>query len=497
MASMANQEKKRMQERHEKILVAMAKEPGNTVCADCGQSGPRWASWNLGVFLCIRCSGLHRKMGTHISRVKSISLDVWTPEQIESIQSKGNTKVNDHYNPNPQLHPPPSGDREMEQYIRNKYERKLFMEAGGRSSSGLRMSHSSRQRTTSSTRTYGSSSSSRTTSDSNMARLRSMGFNDEIRNAKALRRAHGNLEQAIDLLVSEEPSSTPSTTSLSVAKSPTIAAIKAPVKSSAMVDLLSLDDGFTSSTSAGGTTTSMLSGGSNMLASLTSPLSMTSPATSGTSLGLGSFPPPVTAGGATTVATPSMNPLDLSANNDPLGSMDFGQFTDSSFFSQPVSSTPAPTTSTTASGTGKLDKTSILSLYSTSSAQRTASAAPGLGAPLASPGLSNGNTLGTMGASGLHSVNSWQQPAQPMSSTQTTVGMAPFLSQPTMTMGSSTASTIANSSGLNDLTAAFSTLNTTSNSTPNPAGQSHSTNFGNTAPKSNKDLFGEFSDLLR
>uniref|UniRef100_A0A3B4FI27 Arf-GAP domain-containing protein n=1 Tax=Pundamilia nyererei TaxID=303518 RepID=A0A3B4FI27_9CICH len=46
-------------------------------------SGPRWASWNLGVFMCIRCAGIHRNLGVHISRVKSVNLDQWTPEQIQ------------------------------------------------------------------------------------------------------------------------------------------------------------------------------------------------------------------------------------------------------------------------------------------------------------------------------------------------------------------------------------------------------------------------------
>lgn len=45
--------------------------------------GPRWASWNLGVFICIRCAGIHRNLGVHISRVKSVNLDQWTPEQIQ------------------------------------------------------------------------------------------------------------------------------------------------------------------------------------------------------------------------------------------------------------------------------------------------------------------------------------------------------------------------------------------------------------------------------
>ena len=43
---------------------------------------PRWASWNIGVFICIRCAGFHRNLGVHISKVKSVNLDSWTAEQI-------------------------------------------------------------------------------------------------------------------------------------------------------------------------------------------------------------------------------------------------------------------------------------------------------------------------------------------------------------------------------------------------------------------------------
>jgi len=65
------------------------------VCADCHvNTHPRWASWSLGVFICIRCSGIHRGMGTHISRVKSADLDAWTDEQTAMMLKWGNRRAN-------------------------------------------------------------------------------------------------------------------------------------------------------------------------------------------------------------------------------------------------------------------------------------------------------------------------------------------------------------------------------------------------------------------
>ncbi|KAJ1499471.1 hypothetical protein HMI55_004379, partial [Coelomomyces lativittatus] len=55
---------------------------------------PRWASYSLGVFVCLRCSGIHRSLGTHISRMKSVDLDSWTPEQIQNMITWGNAKAN-------------------------------------------------------------------------------------------------------------------------------------------------------------------------------------------------------------------------------------------------------------------------------------------------------------------------------------------------------------------------------------------------------------------
>ncbi|KAG9310383.1 hypothetical protein JVU11DRAFT_9518 [Chiua virens] len=85
-----------------------------------------------GVYLCIRCSGIHRGMGTHISRVKSIDLDMWTPEQMESIQKWGNRRANLYWEAHLKAgHVPP--DHKMESYIRSKYESHRILQTGTQS----------------------------------------------------------------------------------------------------------------------------------------------------------------------------------------------------------------------------------------------------------------------------------------------------------------------------------------------------------------------------
>lgn len=81
--------------RNKARLLHLLSNPHNRFCADCKTSrNPRWASWNLGVFICIRCSGIHRSLGTHISRVKSVDLDSWTDEQTANMELWGNEKGN-------------------------------------------------------------------------------------------------------------------------------------------------------------------------------------------------------------------------------------------------------------------------------------------------------------------------------------------------------------------------------------------------------------------
>uniref|UniRef100_A0A8C5ISC2 Small ArfGAP2 n=1 Tax=Junco hyemalis TaxID=40217 RepID=A0A8C5ISC2_JUNHY len=92
-------------------------------------SRPRWASWNIGVFICIRCAGIHRNLGVHISRVKSVNLDQWTQEQIQCVQEMGNGKANRLYEAYlPENFRRPQTDQAVESFIRDKYEKKKYMD---------------------------------------------------------------------------------------------------------------------------------------------------------------------------------------------------------------------------------------------------------------------------------------------------------------------------------------------------------------------------------
>ncbi|KAJ3475812.1 hypothetical protein NLG97_g9332 [Lecanicillium saksenae] len=117
---------KRQQARNEKQLQELVQTvTGNNICADCYARNPAWASWSLGVFLCMRCAAIHRKLGTHISKVKSLSMDSWTNEQVDNMRKVGNVASNQIYNPENKKPPVPidadEADSAMERFIRQKY----------------------------------------------------------------------------------------------------------------------------------------------------------------------------------------------------------------------------------------------------------------------------------------------------------------------------------------------------------------------------------------
>ncbi|XP_051940347.1 stromal membrane-associated protein 1 [Hippocampus zosterae] len=128
MTTRSEREKaQKLNEQHQVILSKMLREEDNKYCADCEAKGPRWASWNLGVFICIRCAGIHRNLGVHISRVKSVNLDQWTSDQIQRIQDMGNTKARQLYEADlPTNFRRPQTDQAVEFFIRDKYEKKKY-----------------------------------------------------------------------------------------------------------------------------------------------------------------------------------------------------------------------------------------------------------------------------------------------------------------------------------------------------------------------------------
>nr|XP_019596434.1 PREDICTED: arf-GAP with GTPase, ANK repeat and PH domain-containing protein 1-like [Rhinolophus sinicus] len=103
---------------------------GNSHCVDCETQNPNWASLNLGALMCIECSGIHRNLGTHLSRVRSLDLDDWPVELIKVMSSIGNELANSVWEENSQGRTKPSLDStrdEKERWIRAKYEQKLFL----------------------------------------------------------------------------------------------------------------------------------------------------------------------------------------------------------------------------------------------------------------------------------------------------------------------------------------------------------------------------------
>merc|ERR1712184_77346 len=117
-----------IQNRLQELLKRMLQDEDNKYCVDCDAKGPRWVSWNLGIFVCIRCAGIHRNLGVHISKVKSVNLDSWTPHQVACMQIMGNSKARAVYEANvPEGFRRPQTDSQLDVFIRAKYEKKKYV----------------------------------------------------------------------------------------------------------------------------------------------------------------------------------------------------------------------------------------------------------------------------------------------------------------------------------------------------------------------------------
>ena len=127
-------------------LDEIMRHPDNQLCADCGARAPRWSSVRLGILICTNCAGIHRKLGTHISFVQSLTIDKWKLEWVELCEKIGNRVSNEYYEANIPSHmnrPTPVTDggtggdtleitaaSKLEKWMRNKYELRLFVLPG-------------------------------------------------------------------------------------------------------------------------------------------------------------------------------------------------------------------------------------------------------------------------------------------------------------------------------------------------------------------------------
>uniref|UniRef100_A0A672PLY2 Arf-GAP with SH3 domain, ANK repeat and PH domain-containing protein 1-like n=1 Tax=Sinocyclocheilus grahami TaxID=75366 RepID=A0A672PLY2_SINGR len=112
------------------IIEDVLRMPGNEVCCDCGAPEPKWLSTNLGILTCIECSGIHREMGVHISRIQSMELDKLGTSELLLAKNVGNSSFNEILEgnlPSPSPKPTPSSDMtERKEYINAKYVEHRF-----------------------------------------------------------------------------------------------------------------------------------------------------------------------------------------------------------------------------------------------------------------------------------------------------------------------------------------------------------------------------------
>ena len=116
--------------RQKQIINKLLKKPENKYCADCKNNPPTWASINLGILICINCSGCHRELGTHISKIKSINLDSWPLNVLENFRKMDNKIANNYweYNLKKSEFDKIKNDKDkIMEFIRDKYEYKKWV----------------------------------------------------------------------------------------------------------------------------------------------------------------------------------------------------------------------------------------------------------------------------------------------------------------------------------------------------------------------------------
>lgn len=105
--------------------------PENKICVDCKTTVTTFVDVKIGCYLCINCAGIHRQFGTDVCRVKSLTLDNFSTEEMSMFSyTKGNKFVNKVFEGNTKyLFKRPTyedGIKRMEDFIRRKYKNREF-----------------------------------------------------------------------------------------------------------------------------------------------------------------------------------------------------------------------------------------------------------------------------------------------------------------------------------------------------------------------------------
>uniref|UniRef100_A0A671LCG9 Arf-GAP with SH3 domain, ANK repeat and PH domain-containing protein 1-like n=1 Tax=Sinocyclocheilus anshuiensis TaxID=1608454 RepID=A0A671LCG9_9TELE len=125
------------------IIDDVLRMPGNEVCCDCGAPDPKWLSTNVGILTCIECSGIHREMGVHISRIQSMELDKLGTSELLLAKNVGNNSFNEIMEGNlpwPSPKPTPASDMTVRKefinakYVDHKFARKTCSSAAAKMS---------------------------------------------------------------------------------------------------------------------------------------------------------------------------------------------------------------------------------------------------------------------------------------------------------------------------------------------------------------------------
>lgn len=228
-----------------KRLKALMNKPENQVCSDCPERQPRWASLivpppgsppgslSIGAFCCLECSGSHRRLGVHISFVRSITLDSWKEKEVLAMENGGNQKVNAIFEARLNISKPTTSatGHERERFIRDKYERRKYFDSAA-------------------LRPYQDSGDSSSDDDSEEEQGKRNTVRAPSDAARKRAEARKNRTLAAPPKVKAPSSSSPSKKSRAVKKRLGVTSVPAPTPASPEVDLL--DFGFTTNAADSG-----------------------------------------------------------------------------------------------------------------------------------------------------------------------------------------------------------------------------------------------------